>query len=173
MITLKVSKAKNRSGRVSGIPDRFFYEQREANFIAGGERSMLRYRIRALLVSICFLFLFVGGLFANCISPSELADYASQQSSPVITVNSTGNSFGFAYKFSTELQNGITKKTILWNIGNISYQNNDSDFYVAPAILKNHFDISDELNTETFYLPEPITILFLVIGMFLLFRKRK
>ena len=132
---------------------------------------MLRCRIKPLLSSVCVLFLCVGVSLASYVSPSELADYTSQQSSPAITINNINNSY--TYKFSTELQNGITKKTVLWNIGNTSYQNNDSEFYVVPAILKNHLDISDELNTETFYLPEPITILFLVIGMFVLFRKRK
>jgi len=123
--------------------------------------------IRLLFVSVCALLLFVSVSFANYISPSHLTNYSIHKSSSAIMINDNS-----VCKFSTEIKSEVTEKPVLWNIDNITHQNNNSGIYVVPTILRQPC-ILDQMDVETFYLPEPITILFLVIGMFVLFRKRR
>ncbi len=62
-----------------------------------------------------------------------------------------------------------------WQYVNKILENQDSniELNIAPALLKQTIMYDKFEQVETFYLPEPVTIAFLVIGMFLLFRKRR
>ncbi len=76
--------------------------------------------------------------------------------------------------FSIDVTDNDPKVSISWKvIDEIIKNESQSESYFTPILIKKEIMSQIFDQTETFYLPEPITVVFLVIGMFVLFGRRK
>ncbi len=128
------------------------------------------------------LFVFVSlmcsvGAFADYVRPVNLLIYDNVSPSHVSVATFVPDDKDFKDTLSIDVpntNNSLRVSTLGKSLDKVLEENNTGvELNITPALIKKVIMSNPFEQVETFYLPEPITIAFLVIGMFLLFRKKR